>query len=104
VKTNHQVPPLGVIPDGETETQRLAHKAKGYLIHDDELDRHSTSGILQRCIPLEEGKALLHDIHEGICEHHASSRSMLGKAFQQGFYWPTIVSDAAQIVRSCRGY
>jgi hypothetical protein len=28
---------------------------------------------------------------------------MVGKAFQQGFYWPTAASDAAQIVRSCMG-
>jgi hypothetical protein len=28
--------------------------------------------------------------------------SMARKAFQQGFYWPTAASDAAQIVRSCK--
>jgi hypothetical protein len=28
---------------------------------------------------------------------------MVGKAFQQGFYWPTAASDAAQIVRPCMG-
>jgi hypothetical protein len=32
--------------------------------------------------PLEEGKALLLDIHEGIYGHHASSRSMVRKAFR----------------------
>jgi hypothetical protein len=31
--------------------------------------------------PLEEGKALLHDVHEGVCGHHASLRSMARKAF-----------------------
>jgi hypothetical protein len=53
--------------------------------------------------PLEQGKALLLDVHKGIYGHHASSRSMIGKAFRQGFYWPTAASDAAQIVRSCSG-
>jgi hypothetical protein len=28
---------------------------------------------------------------------------MVGKAFRQGFYWPTAVVDATHIVRSCRG-
>jgi hypothetical protein len=37
---------LGTIPDDETETRRLALRAKGYLIHDNELYRHSTLGIL----------------------------------------------------------
>jgi hypothetical protein len=73
---------LGAIPDGGPEAQRLARRAKGYLIHDDELYYHSTSGILQQCIPIGEGKALLLNIHEGICGHHTSSRSMVGKAFR----------------------
>jgi hypothetical protein len=57
----------------------------------------------QQCIPLEESKALLLDVHECVCGHHASLRSMVGKAFRQGFYWPTAASDATQIMRSCRG-
>jgi hypothetical protein len=91
------------MPDDETETRCLARRAKGYLIHDNELYWHSTSGILQRCIPPKEGKALLLNIHEGIYMHHASSRSFVGKAFRQGFYWPTTASDATQIVRYSRG-
>jgi hypothetical protein len=72
---------MGMIPDDETETRCLARRTKGYLIHNNELYRSSTSGILQRCIPPEEGKELLLDIHGGIYGHHSSSRSMVGKAF-----------------------
>jgi hypothetical protein len=94
---------LGTIPDDETKTRHLMRRAKGYLIYNDELYQRSTTGILQRCIPLEEGKVLLLDVHEGICEHHTSSRSMVGKAFRQGFCWPTAASVGAQIVRPHRG-
>jgi hypothetical protein len=38
---------LGTIPDDETETRRLAHRAKGYLIHNKELYHCSASSILQ---------------------------------------------------------
>jgi hypothetical protein len=38
---------LGMIPNDETKTRHLARRAKGYLIHDNELYRCSTSGILQ---------------------------------------------------------
>jgi hypothetical protein len=31
--------------------------------------------------PPEEGEVLLLDVHEGVCVHHASSRSMVGKVF-----------------------
>jgi hypothetical protein len=77
--------------------------SQGYLIQNDELYHRSASGVLQQCIPAEEGRALLLDIHEGVYGHHVSSRSMVGKAFQQGFYWATAASNVAQIVRSCRG-
>jgi hypothetical protein len=77
---------LGTILYDETETQCLARRAMGYLIHNDELYHCSTSGILQRCNPTEEDKGLLLNVHKGVCGHHASSRSMIGKAFQQGFY------------------
>jgi hypothetical protein len=70
-----------MMSDNETETRSLARRAKGYLIHDDELYRRNASGILQCCIPPGEGKALLLDIHEGIYGHQAS-RSMVEKAFQ----------------------
>jgi hypothetical protein len=33
----------GAKSNDKAETQRLAHRAKGYLMHDDELYRHSTS-------------------------------------------------------------
>jgi hypothetical protein len=72
---------LRTMPNDETETRCLTRQAKGYLIHDNELCRDNTSGILQRCIPVEEGKALLLNIHKGICEHHASSKRMVGKVF-----------------------
>jgi hypothetical protein len=94
---------VGAILDDEIETWCLACRVKGYLIHDNGLYQCGTVGILQWCIPPKEAKALLFDIHEGIYGHHTSSWSMVGKAFQQGFYCPTVASDAAQIVRSCWG-
>jgi hypothetical protein len=27
----------------------------------------------------------------------------MGNAFRQGFYWPTAVADAGEIVRACEG-
>jgi hypothetical protein len=37
---------LGTILDNEIETQRLTHRAKGYMIHDDELYQRNTSDII----------------------------------------------------------
>jgi hypothetical protein len=77
--------------------------AKSFTLVDGELYKRAASGILQRCIPIPEGRELLRDIHAGICGHHAAPRTLVGNAFRQGFYWPTAVADASEIVRTCEG-
>src|SRR5437764_11921732 len=49
------------------------------------------------------GKKLLKEIHSGICGNHAASRTFVGKAYRQGFFWPTAVTDADELVRKCEG-
>jgi hypothetical protein len=50
-----------------------------------------------------QGRELLHEIHAGTCGHHAGPRTLVGKAFRHGFYWPTTVVDSKDIVRRCEG-
>jgi hypothetical protein len=45
---------------------------------------------------------LLAKIHGGECGRHSSSRTLVGKAFRHGFYWPTTLQDAAEMVKSCK--
>jgi hypothetical protein len=56
------------------------------MIINGELYKRSTTGVLERCIAPEDGIALLKDIHEGTCGYHASSRTLVAKAFRSGFY------------------
>ncbi|XP_012700407.1 uncharacterized protein LOC101779902 [Setaria italica] len=62
------------------------------------LYKRSHSGILQRYIPIKQGKALIQDIYTGACSHHATPRTLVGNAFRQGFYWPTAVADASHVL------
>ena len=52
----------------------------------DNLYKHSASGIIMKCITLEEGKDILREIHEGVCGNHAASRTLVGKAYILGFF------------------
>jgi hypothetical protein len=69
------------LPDDDVQAERIAHQAKMYLLINDEFCRHREGGVKLRCIPQEQGQALLEDIHEGICSHHMGSRALSGKAF-----------------------
>ncbi|XP_072149526.1 uncharacterized protein [Setaria viridis] len=45
-----------LLPADKTEARRIAHRAKTFVIIDQELYRRSHTGILQRYIPIEQGK------------------------------------------------
>jgi hypothetical protein len=70
---------------------------------DGELYKRAASGILQWCIPIPHGRDLIRDIHEGVCGHHVAPCTLVGNVFRQGFYWPTAVTDANEIVCTSEG-
>jgi hypothetical protein len=56
---------------------------------------------LLKCLSRNEGQELMKEIHAGLCGAYIGSRSLLGKIFRQGFYWPKAASDAADLVQKC---
>ena len=75
------------LPKNETKAVTIARRSKGYVLVGDNLyKRGSHSGVLMKCIPREDGKELLEEIHSGVCWNHAASRTLVGKAFRVGFY------------------
>jgi hypothetical protein len=91
----------GKLPPDQTEARRITHRAKAFVLIDGELYKRGATDILMRCILGDQGRKLLQKIHAGTCGHHAGPRTLVGKAFQQGFYWPTAVADSKDIVRRC---
>ena len=91
------------LPDDEVEARQIRHRAHTYTIINKELYKRSVSGIFQRCVDVDTSYRLLKDIHQGECGHHASSRAIVAKAFRHGFYWPTALEDAEQLVHAYNG-
>jgi ribonuclease HI/transposase InsO family protein len=91
----------GELPSDRSKARRIARMAKSFALVNDELYKRATSAVLQRCIPIPQGRELLRDIHAGVCGHHAVPRNLVGNAFRQGFYRPTAVADASEIMRTC---
>jgi ribonuclease HI len=61
------------LPREKNEAEQISRRSRLYVIHETELYKKSPSGILQRCVSLEEGRQLLKDIHSGICGNHAAA-------------------------------
>jgi len=98
-----RMPYLEVLPTNKMEARWLTRWAKSFVVIKGELYKHSHTRILQRCIPTEQGKDLLKDIHGRVYGHHAAPRTLVGNTFWQGFYWPTAVAEAKRVVRTCKG-
>jgi hypothetical protein len=36
-----------------------------------------------------------------MCLSHIGTRAVVAKAFREGFYWPSVVADTQEVVRTC---
>jgi hypothetical protein len=91
-----------ILPEDHVSAERIVRLAKRYAVVEGDLYRHGANDILMRCITQEESHELLTEIHGGECGSHSSSHTLVGKAFRHGFYWPTALQDAAEMVKSCK--
>jgi hypothetical protein len=75
------------VPADKNLAEQLIRRAKSYVLVGDKLYRRgATSGVLMKCVPREEGNDILEEIHKGVCGNHASSRTLVSKAFRRAFY------------------
>jgi hypothetical protein len=85
------------------EAAHVMRRSKGFVLVDSKLYRcGARSGVLMKCVTKKDGYDILQDIHEGVCGNHAASRTLVGKAYRAGFWWPTAVSDAEDLMRRCQ--
>ena len=91
----------GTLPEDKLQAQKLRVKAAHYSMHNGELYRSSLSHPWSKCVSPEEGDYVLREIHEGICGAHEAQDTLVRKALLQGYYWPSMMKDALQLVQKC---
>jgi hypothetical protein len=92
------------LPSNKEEATRIIRRSKNYVLVGDNLYRRAVSSeVLLKCISRKEGKEILDEIHLGCYGNHTASRTLVGKTFRTGFYWPTALKDAEELVRQCKG-
>jgi ribonuclease HI len=92
------------VPEDKVECENIVRRAANYVVISTELyQRSASNGVLMKCILRSEGLELLQEILGGECGNHAASANLVGKAYRSGFYWPTALADAQDLVRRCKG-
>jgi hypothetical protein len=89
------------LSDDNVEVECITRKFRMYHLIDGVMYMQGVNGMMIRCISKEDIQ-LLQDIHIGVCRAHLSWRSIIGKVFRYGFYWPTANNDAMEIVTKCK--
>lgn len=57
--------------------------------------------LLLKCVSGEDGRYVLREIHEGICESHIGAQVLVAKAMRYGYYWPSMKEDFINLVKAC---
>jgi hypothetical protein len=90
------------LPNDSPSTDRIVHLTKRYTLVEGDLYRRGANDILMWCITREESYKLLVEVQGGECKNHASSCTLVSKAFRHDFYWPTTIQDIVELVKTCR--
>jgi hypothetical protein len=71
------------VPSDKNLAEQLICGAKSYILVRDKLYKWGASSrVLMKCVPRQEGKDILEEIHKGVCGNHTSSRTLVSKAFR----------------------
>ncbi|GJR17056.1 reverse transcriptase domain-containing protein [Tanacetum coccineum] len=85
-----------------TEETLPAEKEKERAVINGVLYKKSYLGPWLRCVRPVQANYVLREIHEGSCNMHARTRSVVAKAIRTGYYWPTMHTDARKLIRACQ--
>jgi predicted SnoaL-like aldol condensation-catalyzing enzyme len=91
------------VPQDKTEMERLIRRSKHYVLVEGKLMRKNMNEeLLQKYVFHEQDVKILEEIHVDTCGNHAASRTLVGKVFWTGFYWPSAVVDAEKHCEGCQ--
>ncbi|GJS64693.1 reverse transcriptase domain-containing protein [Tanacetum coccineum] len=90
------------LPAEVDKARAVRCKSQRFAVINGVLYKKSFLGPWLRCVGPLQANNVLREIHEGSCSMHAGTRSVVAKALQTGYYWPTMHKDARTLIRACQ--
>ena len=90
------------LPNDPKEAAKIRARSARFTNHKGSLYKRGFFTPFLKCISGEDTRYVLREVHEGICGNHIGARALAGKVLRQGYYWPTILKDATDLVKKCR--
>ena len=91
----------GELPNDRDKAHKVRIQSARFSMIDGQLYKRSLGGPYLMCLTPEQGQYVLAELHEGICRNHPWGRTLAHRAHTQGYYWPTMKTDAADYVNKC---
>ena len=92
----------GTLPSDLKEASKLRARLTRFTIHQGTVYKRGFSTPILKCVGKEDANYILREVHEGVCGNHIEARTLVGKTLRQGYYWPTMLKDAIELVRKCQ--
>ena len=92
----------GCLPDDSKEAAKIRTRSTRFTNHKGSLYKRGFFTPILKCIAGKNTEYVLREVHEGVCGNHIGARALAGKVLRQGYYWPTILKDATDLVRRCK--
>ncbi|CAL8107476.1 unnamed protein product [Prunus armeniaca] len=89
------------LPVDPAKARRVCYRSARYLIINGALYKRGFSLPYLRCLAPGEGHYVLWEIHGGICGNHSGTRSLAHKVIRQGYFWPSLHTDAQAFTQKC---
>ncbi|GKA43508.1 reverse transcriptase domain-containing protein [Tanacetum coccineum] len=90
-----------ILPEYKKKARAVRRKASRYAVINRTLYKKSFLGPWLWCVRPLQANYILREIHKGSCSMHFGPRSVVAKAIQTGYYWPTMHTDARKLIREC---
>ena len=92
----------GLLPDDPKEASKLRTRSTRFTIHKGSLYKRGFLTPILRCVVGKDANYVLREVHEGVCGNHIGALTLAGKVLRQGYYWPTMLRDATELVKKCK--
>ena len=92
----------GRLHNDPKEATKIRTRSARFTNHKGSLYKRGFFTPILKFIAGKDTKYVLREVHEGICGNLIGARALAGKVLRQGYYWPTILKDATDLVKKCK--
>ncbi|XP_016195698.1 uncharacterized protein LOC107636718 [Arachis ipaensis] len=93
----------GVLPEDKKEAKVIRREASKYAVIHGQLYKRGLNQPLLKCLLPDQIDYFISEVHEGCCcGHHIGRKALARKLVRAGYYWPSMMVDAQELVKKCK--